>query len=437
MQTVFTNFITFFLQYFAFAIIIFTFFYDFTKCKKRTYILGTLSCILYASVITCLCQNFFGEFSPIGIFISVANTLAAAITAIHFLVAVPKSQMLYAFSVTLEYACFAVGHLAWWPFTFTPDYHNTPLFLTELLILSTVICFATRRYISPLYGKWSNNRTWLLLSITPILGAMGYYVLTNITKTSFSNYTLSTLIGHWFLFAALISANIICAACVYHSIAETSYFEKYNATTKLLKLQKEEYSRMASLLSETSEVRHNFHHQASTMALLLQEGKIEELKDFLAEFTQELPSRGVSTGNAVVDAVFGHYLSLAQKEQINIDYQLDLPTGNALEDTDFTVLIGNCLENAIEASRKLPVEKRKIRVRSRLRGDFLMFVFENNYDGKISSDGTHFYSSKRDPFEEGIGLASIKRIAEQYGGEMKIEYTDTQFFVKLSLRNME
>ncbi len=103
-----------------------------------------------------------------------------------------------------------------------------------------------------------------------------------------------------------MAANAVCAVNVTHSIQATEYNRKLKATTKLLDLQKEQYSHMAELMNQTSELRHNFHHQANAMSELLQTGQVDELRIFLSRYAEEIPRKNISTGNAVADAVFGH-----------------------------------------------------------------------------------------------------------------------------------
>ena len=100
---------------------------------------------------------------------------------------------------------------------------------------------------------------------------------------------------------------------------------------------------------------------------------------------------------------------------------------------DTCLVLANLLENALEASLKTERDRRYIRLKAYLHGDKLLLIeTENAYDGEIRERNGVFQSRKRKG--SGIGLQSVRHIAEQSGGASSFEYSDGIFRAKLMLR---
>ena len=112
----------------------------------------------------------------------------------------------------------------------------------------------------------------------------------------------------------------------------------------------------------------------------------ESLQQYLTQYGQTLPNNedAFYTGNYTADMIVGHYLSVAKQNGIRVDFSLHIPEACFIRDTDLCVLMGNCLENAIEACRKLPEEKRSLRVESAVKNKYLAITIANSYDGNTS-----------------------------------------------------
>lgn len=424
----------YYIKYSFFAAIVAAFFCDFSKAGKKKFFCWTSVCVLYVTVVKVLLNLLPDNLFNAGVLLSVGNCILCAWVALKFLVDIPISHVFYAFSVTLEFACFITGNAVWDVAGYGDNWYDRWVFLLEVGVLSATVCLVVRKFITPLYKKSRDGRTWLLLSVSPLLGAGGYYVMMNFQGDYLVQLPITTYISSWILFGALLTANAVCVVSVNRSVKAAEYREKLAATNQLLALQKEQYANMADFAQHTQELRHSFRHQAAAMSELLQQGELEQLKLYLAEYTRELPIAEISTGNTIADVVFGHYLALAKQANIDLHYQISFPVQCRITDLDFTVIIGNCMENAIEASEKLPEDRRELRICSRLSGSFLLLTFENRFDGSLVEKDGRLYSSKRSGEAEGIGLATVRRVVEQYDGDLAVTHDADKFCVKLSVK---
>lgn len=131
------------------------------------------------------------------------------------------------------------------------------------------------------------------------------------------------------------------------------------------------------------------------------------------------------TGNDFLDVVIRDKAGTARKKQIDFCAVISFEDSAFLDPLDISTLFGNALDNAIEASEKLPEEKRLITVKANRIRDMLVIIVENN-TSPASSDLQK--TTKDDTFLHGFGLSNIQKAAQRYGGECSIQ-TDGELFV--------
>ena len=102
---------------------------------------------------------------------------------------------------------------------------------------------------------------------------------------------------------------------------------------------------------------------------------------------------------------------------------------------DLYTLLGNALDNAIEAAEKVPSwEARVVSVRAWSRGGLAFLRVENSCMGEVSLGGDGLpATSKDDPDYHGFGLRSIRDIARRHGGNLTLEPADGRFSLTVLL----
>jgi len=169
-------------------------------------------------------------------------------------------------------------------------------------------------------------------------------------------------------------------------------------------------------------MRHDMRHQLTVIIGYNNTGEHDKLGAYLAELIASIPvnTERQLCANFAVNAVAAHYLGLAESEGVAVNAKLDIP-----EDTggvpamDLCVIIGNLLENAVEACRRMKHGSKNIRVRSRTDGDSLTIVITNSFDGQWRMENSVFLSQKdgdKTKAHEGVGLSSVKAVCEKHRG---------------------
>ena len=144
---------------------------------------------------------------------------------------------------------------------------------------------------------------------------------------------------------------------------------------------------------------------------------------------------GIKTGNIVVDAILNYKKSIMQQLGIEMSTHIEIPCELKFNDADVSVIIGNCLDNAIEATSKLEdVNKKKVTIELICRKNNLMFKISNLYSGNIKQDKQgNFITTKKNAENHGIGLNSVKRAADKYNGLVTINAKNNKFIVQVLL----
>lgn len=219
-----------------------------------------------------------------------------------------------------------------------------------------------------------------------------------------------------------------------------SVTEKYEM--EMLKDRVQVYANQLDLLRQGEErikaLRHDMKHHLNELTLLANQQdmpKISEYIDRMRAFIQN-PDELVASGNMETDSVLNYMLQKARETLRTVDVKVMLPE-NVVHTFDVNVLLGNLLENAIEAA--VQTQQKYLGVRIALKKGVMKIKIENSFAEsnvmeKRSPEGKRvFLTTKPLREQHGIGLKNVKKIVEKYDGIMKITRRDGIFCVNLLL----
>lgn len=168
--------------------------------------------------------------------------------------------------------------------------------------------------------------------------------------------------------------------------------------------------------------RHDFHDHLATIRVFLEMGQIEECKEYCKQLGDDLNTVDIvlKTGNVMLDAILNSKISLARSKKITVHAKAMVPERLGIADVDLCVLIGNLLDNAIEACvskdgvTSAEFDAPFIRVYIGMKGKQLYICVTNTVYGKAKQSGGKFISTKGSP-SHGFGMMRIDKICEKYG----------------------
>ena len=118
----------------------------------------------------------------------------------------------------------------------------------------------------------------------------------------------------------------------------------------------------------------------------------------------------------------------AKENQIDFKCTIQFGNMNFINPLDISTIFGNALDNAIEATIKLPPEERIVTVRGKQIQEMFIIIVENS-----AKAGNTNKTSKADTLLHGFGIANIKKAVEKYNGEITTRYQDNRFEIRVIL----
>jgi len=177
------------------------------------------------------------------------------------------------------------------------------------------------------------------------------------------------------------------------------------------------------LQSSNMELVRRQYHDMKNLLLYLDQGsaqgdakeKIGAVLESIAPFEALL-----NTGNNAADIVLNAKLSLCRRSGISCSIMLDGGRLSFMDPLDIVTILGNALDNAIEACQSLPETRLKsIRVRTGGTGELLVLKIENSCPETLQVNGGPLQTTKADHTLHGYGLRSILSAVEKYQGHMQ------------------
>jgi sensor histidine kinase regulating citrate/malate metabolism len=179
--------------------------------------------------------------------------------------------------------------------------------------------------------------------------------------------------------------------------------------------------------------RHDYHSHIQTMKVYLAMKHWDEMGEYLDGLDNDLVEVDtvLKSGNVMVDAILNSKLSLAKSRQIHIHAKATVPERLNLSEVDLCVILGNLLDNAMEACEKVKdPDERFIRVYIGVKKNQL-YLSVTNSAGPINRLGDRFLTTKGEG--HGFGLMRIDRIAEKYNGYVNRQQEEGAFTTEILL----
>ncbi|QUH19811.1 sensor histidine kinase [Alkaliphilus sp. B6464] len=184
--------------------------------------------------------------------------------------------------------------------------------------------------------------------------------------------------------------------------------------------------------------RHDFNNYVSTIYGLIQLGKLEEAKKYILNLSKDVVDLNeiVNVYHPVVGAVLNMKKEKATISKIDFNVDVDIPTKLPFDFVDLSTILGNLLDNAIEACEKIPHLSPKVDIKIYMKDIHMIIKIENSKSDKVIYNNDklgRFVTTKADKENHGLGLRNVKKAVNKYNGVMKIQDKGTEFIVDIAL----
>ncbi len=277
-------------------------------------------------------------------------------------------------------------------------------------------------------------QTWYIFWILPLISiALNCFIVPKYSRAFYNSNILHSYIAIiLFLFIILILFYAMFFLMA-DSLNRNAHLQQEN---QLLSMQRARYDTLRTAIEETRQARHDMRHHFLQLSSMADQGNLNKIKEYLSNAVDRIPSFDFHfCENQAADSVIGYYCTLTRNEGIPFRAQIHLPAQLAIDEMDLCLILSNLLENAFEASLKTDKSKQQITIMVYPPFDHLLLIqVENAFNGSIHQKNGIFQSSKRKA--DGIGIQSVRRIAEKNGGTAVFSCEDHIFTAKIMLRTV-
>lgn len=225
----------------------------------------------------------------------------------------------------------------------------------------------------------------------------------------------------------MFGLGIICLMNVstYYVYEKISESHRQNMERAAMEQQVKMYAKQFEVIGQSQEnlkaLRHDMNNHITLINTYLQNKEYEVASKYAEQFSESINSiqEYVRTGNISVDSILNYKLERIERDVgCKPEIEISVPDQSFMSDFDLNILLGNLLDNAAEALRK--VEDKYLSIKLVYARGALYISIYNSFNGKIRRNNQMILSSKEDGGSHGIGLANVERIVNKYDGTMKI-----------------
>lgn len=197
-------------------------------------------------------------------------------------------------------------------------------------------------------------------------------------------------------------------------------------TSRRVAMQQSYYDRMITQMDEVRRMRHDLRHHRAVLSALVKNGDLTALSNYLntTAMTDDTPP---VSGNLAADSILLYFMDAARALDVKMEINLAIGREIPLSDPDLCVILGNLLENAVDAQKYIGPEKRFIRVTGKSDKDSFTLAVDNRFEGALRVENGE-YLSRKEGGGHGVGIGSVRAVCEKYGGVLQIE-TDGDMFM--------
>ncbi|NEX01961.1 GHKL domain-containing protein [Pseudobutyrivibrio sp. NOR37] len=308
-------------------------------------------------------------------------------------------------------------------------------FLSQMSVLLIVITI--EKYKKDRFSKDISLKTFIMLAWIPVVSIYFEIVSVEVSR-KYPNYD-----G----FAAIASVVLLLTNYVifdaYDWVNRTVQLRAQNKLfVQQIQLCSRQTAEQEATYKELRRLRHDMKNHLTSLLGMIDSGSTNDARDYIENLLNDgklIKTGDISrTGNIVVDSLINYKYSMAKELGIEFTSNVFIPTELPFKNENIVIILGNLLENAIEACVKVDNNK-YIGLEMGYEKNMLQICIKNSFTGEIKKNSAgDIETTKEDKENHGMGILSIKMAAKEYDGDVLIKNQKDEFTVVVVLyENME
>lgn len=305
-------------------------------------------------------------------------------------------------------------------------------------VLGVLMCQALNLFLYSIILKSINKtilemkkKEWVLIISVFSISTLSFAIIQIALNESRLSETTSLM-----LLLSEIGLIVLNIICLYIMIS----LNQSNRTAEELKLKEQQLKHdiqyvetVRSQYQEIRQIRHDIKQHLDAISGLQLEGKIDAAQKYISNISSNLEriEMFMDVGNDFVNAILNSKLSIAKSKGIEVLCNSSSEVGG-INEYDLCNLIGNMLDNAIEAAEKTG-ENAVVEVSIYSDKYKIMITVSNSILQSVLNSNSELKTTKRKSELHGFGVKSIRTIAEKYGGSVDFYEENLTFFCRVIL----
>lgn len=311
-------------------------------------------------------------------------------------------------------------------------WHASIVMLLLHLIITLPWAFEVKRYFIPMLKNHWVGKEWYYYWIVPfVFYIIWQYQINGGTRTGLENIQDPNNVVFLFIinFGALLIYYIMLK--LDGQLAKNLEMEEQQHYQDLEYVG---YQALKERIEETRRMHHDLRHHIHMVNYYLSEKEYNKLEEYVLTYSASLPDIDHIRfcDNRVINSILFYFASQAKERGIDFQVQVSISEETPIKEHDISVLLGNLLENALEACIAQKSAERRNIVNGK--GDLhsLIFTIDNTFENEIKKNAKgEFLTTK--PSGNGIGVNSAKKIVERYNGFFSTDKKGALFCVSFML----
>ena len=199
------------------------------------------------------------------------------------------------------------------------------------------------------------------------------------------------------------------------------------------------YQELYNYQNELRVFRHDIRNRLFSLMAMVKDGQADKAVQIMENnlnWLEEMNGNIVNSGNPIIDTLLQSKLHLAKEKKIKLNLQIKLAGEIKVDELELAIVLGNALDNAIEATEKVPEKDKKfINLNLMSTDDRISMTVTNPVKDDINTE--KLKTTKPDKRNHGFGTQSIRTVAHRYDGVAEFKCEDKMFTVNLNICNIE
>lgn len=261
-----------------------------------------------------------------------------------------------------------------------------------------------------------------LASAAGILGLLGAVTLSEQTILPLNDDQTGT----W-----IIISMVVLFSVLFYRLRQQREIELEIAQLKQnqAEILERDYQALSRTYESNAKLYHDLHNHIEAVYQCLTQGDVGEAIRYCEDLRTPVReiSQTVWTGDKALDYLISSKMSAAEQAQIKTTVNIEYPHNTNIRSVDLTTILGNLLDNALEAVETAPDKLRFLSLTIRRINAMLIIKVENGYGNAPADNGGELETTKKDKDSHGWGLKSVQTAADRYDGTLTTDYKDGIF----------